>query len=477
VPGLFLCFWYRGRVNFVLFRDRLLSLLGLPAVGLCCTPRVAQGPSDTVIEIPTAVSSTTAQPQDDLEPITRKPRGPLASCPKDQVRAWMCGTPSTPSAACPGDAGGVYANIVLPSFMMLEPSARNDERLTKSYRAHFGSDQCCYSQCRPISVRRGGQPPPEGWVSSSSCMPAVTVTSLPAPGWPQCPAAVAMPYPMGEHVAGFDAEASARETESGHFFKSLDMEVCCYRSANYPMAVPGRPLRVDGEIVHAAWRPSQEWLLPCGATRRDATEGERWLRDAALEHASIAAFARLSLALLAHGAPADLLVDAHRAALDEIEHARLAYGMAAHHGVEARGPGALVIADHQPTSMTLAQLARETFIDGCMGELWASAIATREAESTDDPELARIHRRIADDEMRHAELAWRIVAWALSIDPSLAGGVSHELAAIRSNATDALHHAIVTEVVAPCAQSLVAATAPPATDAVPGSCAREGCAR
>ena len=44
--------------------------------------------------------------------------------------------------------------------------------------------------------------------------------------------------------------------------------------------------------------------------------------------AEIASFARTSLDLLALGAPADLVAETHRAALDEIEHARIAYALA-----------------------------------------------------------------------------------------------------------------------------------------------------
>ena len=46
------------------------------------------------------------------------------------------------------------------------------------------------------------------------------------------------------------------------------------------------------------------------------------------EQASVASFARFSLDLLSVGAPADLVDDAHDAAKDEIQHAKLAFGLA-----------------------------------------------------------------------------------------------------------------------------------------------------
>ena len=66
-----------------------------------------------------------------------------------------------------------------------------------------------------------------------------------------------------------------------------------------------------------------------------------WLRAALLEHASIASFARFSLELLRYGAPPELVVGAHRAALDEVAHARLAFALASSWSGRDLGPGAM----------------------------------------------------------------------------------------------------------------------------------------
>ena len=55
---------------------------------------------------------------------------------------------------------------------------------------------------------------------------------------------------------------------------------------------------------------------------------EEWIENARSEHASVPAFSRLSLTLMSLGAPARLVEGAHRAALEEIEHARLAFALA-----------------------------------------------------------------------------------------------------------------------------------------------------
>src|SRR5262249_21588545 len=136
-----------------------------------------------------------------------------------------------------------------------------------------------------------------------------------------------------------------------------------------------------------------------------------WEREAAFEHASVAAFARASLALLAAGAPPDLVAATHAAAIDEIEHARLGYALASAYGAEPRGPAALPAAA-PPFSGSLEDLAVETLIDACAGES-AAALALREASAAVRDEGVRaVLSRIADDEERHAELAFRTVAWA-----------------------------------------------------------------
>ncbi len=67
--------------------------------------------------------------------------------------------------------------------------------------------------------------------------------------------------------------------------------------------------------------------------------GAAWLRNALMEHASIAAFARFTLELLAVGAPADLIRDSNAAASDETRHAELCFALASEYLGESEGPG------------------------------------------------------------------------------------------------------------------------------------------
>jgi hypothetical protein len=67
-----------------------------------------------------------------------------------------------------------------------------------------------------------------------------------------------------------------------------------------------------------------------------------------MEHASVAAFARFTLDLLALGAPADLVQSAQQALGDEIAHAELCFGLA----------GATSVKNAQHTTYVMAKYAR-----------------------------------------------------------------------------------------------------------------------
>jgi hypothetical protein len=194
---------------------------------------------------------------------------------------------------------------------------------------------------------------------------------------------------------------------------------CCYEVTVDYCGV-GRPLRVDGGPVLARPRAGGLWGA---AGRTPRTEhltletrsrlASTWERDGALEHASVAAFARFSLELLALGAPPELVTLAHEAALDEIRHARDAFALASAYRGAAVGPGPLPIGDQLPITRSLVELARAAVIEGVVGETIASLLAAEEAAQTDDAAVRAVLSGVASDEARHAELAVRAVAWAL----------------------------------------------------------------
>jgi hypothetical protein len=76
-----------------------------------------------------------------------------------------------------------------------------------------------------------------------------------------------------------------------------------------------------------------------------ATQAEHWTKLGQMEHASIAAFARLQLQLLALGAPPDLVQACNQALIDETAHTRLCFGLASAYAGRGIGPGPLDVSN------------------------------------------------------------------------------------------------------------------------------------
>lgn len=148
-----------------------------------------------------------------------------------------------------------------------------------------------------------------------------------------------------------------------------------------------------------------------------------WEQTALLEHASIASFARFSLELLALGAPVSLVARAHGAALEEITHAELAFGLATSFDGHARRPGPLPAAA-TPICASPAAVLLSTIRDGCIAETVASLDARDRIATACTKDERDVLSRIAVDEEGHAELAFMAVAWIVStygdaVSPSL----------------------------------------------------------
>ena len=206
--------------------------------------------------------------------------------------------------------------------------------------------------------------------------------------------------------------------------------------ARYEPCIGGRPFVLDGEpttanlvgeiatpdaILDAILDPGQRQLA------------EAWARDGLLEHASVAAFARVTTELLSIGAPAELVRATQQAIVDELEHARMCFELASKHAGARLGAGSLpvlakpmnfgTVSDSRagsPVAIALAMLE-----EGCINESVAAAEAAVAASScSEDNELGAETKsvliRIAEDETRHAALAWRTLRWLLDTHPEVA---------------------------------------------------------
>ena len=186
----------------------------------------------------------------------------------------------------------------------------------------------------------------------------------------------------------------------------------------------GRPLRIRGRQLHPNLRDGADWTRgdrpdPTGldeATRRALAA--LWLHDAQKEHASVPAFSRVSWMLAAVGAPAELLAGAHQAAMEEIEHTRLCFALAA--GYEGRSrtveamPDLLLGMDFGPDP--LVTLAVESLEDGCLLEDYNADVAAECASVCTDPVTRGVLQTIAVEERSHADYSWEVLAWVLERD-------------------------------------------------------------
>jgi hypothetical protein len=184
-------------------------------------------------------------------------------------------------------------------------------------------------------------------------------------------------------------------------------------TCQYPGCAIGRPLLVDAVACMAPLRQRDDWAsIPSSELHEDPELAAYWAEVAALEHASVASFARFGAQLLSLGAPPELLRECKRAALDEIEHARLAYGLASAYAGRAIGPGQLDL--HRiSTAATWREVVAGLIQEACVGETLGVAEAMAAAESVRVPAVRSVLEGIVADELRHARLAWRSLAWLL----------------------------------------------------------------
>lgn len=254
--------------------------------------------------------------------------------------------------------------------------------------------------------------------------------------------------------------------------------------------VPGRPFLIEGVAQRAQPSVRRDWYPAEGksalvddgigdATLRSAVV-HGWTEQALMEHASAAAFARFTLQLLQLGAPAALVSASSQAVTDEIRHARACFELARRHGGADVGPGPLDVTGALACS-DLEAVVLDTVREGCIGETVAALESAEALQHCEDPATRPVLAAIAAEELQHAELAWRFVAWALERAPaSLHAEVRRAFAAASASSDrgaepmSSLDHAlarhgllagpvrralqrrVLAGVVAPCAQALLA---------------------
>jgi hypothetical protein len=160
--------------------------------------------------------------------------------------------------------------------------------------------------------------------------------------------------------------------------------------------------------------------------------GEYLARMAHLEHASIAAFEVLAAELAHHRAPAELIAAARSAAADEVRHTATTRELARRFGVS---PTTAEVAPRPLRS--LEALALDNATEGCVRECFGAALGCYQAQCAGDAAIAAAMAVIAEDETRHAALAFAIDAWVQSrLDDRsrarVAAARAHAVSALRS---------------------------------------------
>jgi len=198
---------------------------------------------------------------------------------------------------------------------------------------------------------------------------------------------------------------------------------------SFGMGQPGRPLRIQGELVSTEvhlgegsnWakgqRPDSSYL---DESTRIALEA-LWLQDARGEHASIPAFSRISWQLATIGAPPELLEWAHKAALEEINHARLCFALAEGYG--GRSYSVQPIPKMLEGGLDLANdpievIATETLFDGCLIEGFFAKLASSAKDQCEEPATLAALEQIAGEEESHTAFSWAVLEWLFNQHPA-----------------------------------------------------------
>lgn len=206
-----------------------------------------------------------------------------------------------------------------------------------------------------------------------------------------------------------------------------DCERICYAAIPYQYRIVRldecrlEPVEADADAVHVVCSGLYRWLqdgrrpwAPLAGDRQrgpDHRLGALLAEFAYLEAASIFAFHELATQLEHFGAPSELIARCRAAAEDERRHANVLGTLAGVSPIEPR-----VQARRQPN---LFEFARHNAVEGCVLESFAALLACVRAESAADPAIRAAYREIADDELRHGQLAWDIHAWVCTrLDPA-----------------------------------------------------------
>lgn len=139
---------------------------------------------------------------------------------------------------------------------------------------------------------------------------------------------------------------------------------------------------------------------------------EDWGRTLVSEYRSAAALAQFQSLLLLANQPMDAVSCASRFVQDEIRHAQLAGDVLGALGYQAEAEvdeGGLFLSI-SPDQPFVPQLFAWTLGALCIGETVSERVIRASFESTGQPQIKEVWRRIHSDEAFHAEFGWQLAA-------------------------------------------------------------------
>lgn len=147
----------------------------------------------------------------------------------------------------------------------------------------------------------------------------------------------------------------------------------------------------------------------------DVVEARRvWTNGVFSEYASAAAFANLTTALLESGAPVDLTAVAADLVVDELDHVELTARLVGELGgaVELEFDLSKISQAPDPSARPLMRALELALSVSCVGEALSVPTLARSRALTTAPLVAAVLDRLLADEGPHAELGYRVLAWA-----------------------------------------------------------------
>lgn len=202
-----------------------------------------------------------------------------------------------------------------------------------------------------------------------------------------------------------------------------ELESCALEADGKTIVCQETKVECSGSILPGG--PPPAGLRPRGVIDCDDPVGVYFAHMAHIEGAAVLGFEQLADELATYGAPEALCALARAAADDERRHARMATTMARRFGATVPA----VEVDPQPR--TLWQLALDNAIEGGVNETYGAALALYQANAASDRRVRAAFATIAEDELRHAELAAAIDRWVAS---QLDADARARLAAARTDA-------------------------------------------